>query len=366
MRTLRKEELYNIVYGAAIYGTGGGGSLTAGLALIDDALRQGKTFSLVDFDELDKDDMIATPYSCGAISPVSNAEKEKYARLPDFEREHYNMALEQMERYIGKPINACISTELGGGNTAKAMYVAATTGKYIMDADPAGRSVPALQHSTYCIYHIPMCPISVMNQFGEGAIFTHVFDDARAEELVRALAMVSQNHIAVVDHVNTAAALRDAVIRGAISQAERVGGVYRSAKAEGRDYAEETAQAGGGRLVFRGVVQSNEWGTEGGYTVGNRIICGTGPYAGRSLRIWYQNENIVACLDDKIWITVPDLSCLFDDNDQLPLLNPYGDAGTPVSVICLPAPSAWTSDRGLELFGPRFFGFDVDYQPFLS
>ena len=85
-----------------------------------------------------------------------------------------------------------------------------------------------------------------------------------------------------------------------------------------------------------------------------------------SLRIWYQNENIVAWLDDKIWITVPDLICLFDDNDQLPLLNPYGDAGTPVSVICLPAPSAWTSDRGLELFGPRFFGFDVDYQPFLS
>ena len=366
MRILGKEELYDIVYGAAIYGTGGGGSLTVGLSMIDDALRQGRTFTLVDFDELDGDDMIATPYSCGAVSPVSDAEKKKYARLPDCEKEHYNMALEQMERFIGKPIRACISTELGGGNTAKAMYVAATTGKYIMDADPAGRSVPALQHSTYCIYNIPMCPISVMNQFGEGAIFTHVFDDERAEELVRALAMVSQNHIAVVDHVNTAAALRNAVIRGAISQAERVGHAYRAAKAAGRDYAEETAQAGGGRLVFRGVVQSNDWGTEGGYTVGTRVIQGTGPYSGSTLRIWYQNENIIAWLDGKVWITVPDLICLFNEDQALPQLNPYGDAGTHVSVVCLPAPADWTTARGLELFGPRFFGFDTDYRPFLA
>ena len=340
MRILGKEELYDIVYGAAIYGTGGGGSLTVGLSMIDDALRQGRTFTLVDFDELDGDDMIATPYSCGAVSPVSDAEKKKYARLPDCEKEHYNMALEQMERFIGKPIRACISTELGGGNTAKAMYVAATTGKYIMDADPAGRSVPALQHSTYCIYNIPMCPISVMNQFGEGAIFTHVFDDERAEELVRALAMVSQNHIAVVDHVNTAAALRNAVIRGAISQAERVGHAYRAAKTAGRDYAEETAQA--------------------------RVIQGTGPYSGSTLRIWYQNENIIAWLDGRVWITVPDLICLFNEDQALPQLNPYGDAGAHVSVVCLPAPADWTTARGLELFGPRFFGFDTDYRPFLA
>ena len=46
MRILNKQELYDIVYGAAIYGTGGGGSLAAGLALIDDALTDGKTFQL--------------------------------------------------------------------------------------------------------------------------------------------------------------------------------------------------------------------------------------------------------------------------------------------------------------------------------
>ena len=139
MKNLTRQELIDIVYGAAIYGTGGGGSLTVGLELIEDALAQGKEFHLVTFDELEPDDVIGTPYSCGAISPISEEERKKYARLPDHEKDHYNMALGQMERFLGKPVKAVISTELGGGNTAKAMYVAATTGKCIMDADPAGR-----------------------------------------------------------------------------------------------------------------------------------------------------------------------------------------------------------------------------------
>ena len=55
---------------------------------------------------------------------------------------------------------------------------------------------------------------------------------------------------------------------------------------------------------------------------------------------------------------------LFNEDEGLPPLNPYGDAGTRESVICLPAPADWTTPRGLELFSPRFFGFDVDYMPF--
>ncbi len=366
MKNLTRQELIDIVYGAAIYGTGGGGSLTVGLELIEDALAQGKEFHLVTFDELEPDDVIGTPYSCGAISPISEEERKKYARLPDHEKDHYNMALGQMERFLGKPVKAVISTELGGGNTAKAMYVAATTGKCIMDADPAGRSVPALQHSTYCIHNVPMCPISVMNQFGEGAIFTHVYDDERAEDLVRALAMVSQNHIAVVDHVNTAEVLKDAVIRGAITQSLKVGKAYRLARESGADYAQAAAEAGGGKLVFRGIVESNDWGTVGGYTVGTRILRGTGAWDGHTLKIWYQNENIIAWQDGQPWIMAPDLICLFDEDEAQPQLNPYGDAGTHQSVICLPAPEDWTTPRGLELFSPRFFGFDMDYKSFFN
>ena len=364
MRTLNREDLVNILYGAAILGTGGGGSLTEGIELIDEALAAGKTFRLASFDDLAPEDLIGTPYGCGAISPLTEAERKKYARLPEAQENFYILCMKQMEAYMGKELKAVISTELGGGNTAKAMYVAATTGKCIMDADPAGRSVPALQHSTYCIHNVPMCPISVMNKFGEGAVVTSVFDDERAEDLVRALAVVSQNIVAVMDHVNTAEVLKNAVIRGAISQSEAIGKAFLTAKAQGGDFVSAVTEAGKGKPMFRGVVTKSTYETRDGFTFGDTEIRGAGEYAGHTLRVWYQNENIISWLDGEIFVTVPDLICLFDLDEKMPQLNPYAREGENVAVIALPAPNEWTTQRGLEIFGPRFFGYDVDYTPY--
>lgn len=76
MKVLSREDILDILYGGAILGTGGGGSLTKGLACIDLAISKGKTFTLASFDELDADDIIVCPYSCGAISPLSEEERK--------------------------------------------------------------------------------------------------------------------------------------------------------------------------------------------------------------------------------------------------------------------------------------------------
>ena len=364
MRNLNREDLINILYGAAILGTGGGGSLTEGIAMIDEALAAGKTFTLADFDEMDPQDLVGTPYACGAISPLTEEERRKYARLSETEESFYILGMKQMEEYMGRRLKAVISTELGGGNTATALYCGAMSGKLIADGDPAGRSVPGLQHSTYYLNDIPMCPISVMNRFGEGAILTSVFDDERAEDLVRALAVVSQNTVAVVDHVNTAQVLKNAVIRGAISHAEAIGRAFLTTRDQGGDFVSAVIQAGGGRPMFRGVVTRSRYETRDGFTFGDTVIQGAGEHEGHTLHIWYQNENIISWLDDKFFVTVPDLICVFDLDEKMPQLNPYAREGENAAVICLPAPKEWTTRRGLEVFGPRSFGYDVDYTPY--
>ena len=354
MRTLNREDLVNILYGAAILGTGGGGSLTEGIELIDEALAAGKTFRLASFDDLAPEDLIGTPYGCGAISPLTEAERKKYARLPEAQENFYILCMKQMEAYM----------ELGGHNTATALYCGAMADKLIVDGDPAGRSVPGLQHSTYYLHNVPMCPISVMNKFGEGTVVTSVFDDERAEDLVRALAVVSQNIVAVMDHVNTAEVLKNAVIRGAISQSEAIGKAFLTAKAQGGDFVSAVTEAGKGKPMFRGVVTKSTYETRDGFTFGDTEIRGAGEYAGHTLRVWYQNENIISWLDGEIFVTVPDLICLFDLDEKMPQLNPYAREGENVAVIALPAPNEWTTQRGLEIFGPRFFGYDVDYTPY--
>lgn len=362
MKKLTRENLVDILYGATILGTGGGGSLTEGIRKIDEALALNKEFILADFDDLNDDDLIATPYSCGAISPLTEEERKKYEGLPLAEEESHVIALRKMEEYLGKEVKAVISTELGGGNTATALYAGAMSGKVIVDSDPAGRSVPELQHSTYYLNDVNIYPMSVCNNFGESAILTYVANDFRAEALVRAMAVVSQNSIAVVDHVETASVLKNAVIRGAITQALEIGEAYRTAKESGANIAEAVAAAGKGKVILKGVVESNEWETVDGFTLGTIIVKGDN---GDEFKIWYKNENIITWKNGVYDATVPDLVCILNEDTKEPLLNPYGEKGMNVTVFALPAPKEWTTERGLETFGPKSFGYDVDWKPYV-
>lgn len=364
MRILDREDMMNILLGCTILGTGGGGSLDEGIRIIDEALAAKKSFRLVSFDELDPEAIIATPYACGAISPLTEEEKKKYARLKETEESMYLLNMKQAESFLGREVSAVISTELGGGNTAAAFYVGAMTDKFIVDADPAGRSVPALQHSTYYLKGVPMCPMTVMNEFGEGAVFTHVYDDERGEDLVRALAVVSRNTIAVMDHINKASVLKDAVIRGAITYAEKIGKAFREAKTSGGDYVASVISAGAGKEMFRGTVRESSFETRDGYTFGDTVLEGEGPYAGHTLHIWYQNENIISWMDGEPYVTVPDLICFFDLDEAMPQLNPYAKVGERAAIIALPAPAEWKTPGGLKIFGPESFGYNIQYKPF--
>jgi len=363
MQKLTRQDLYDILYGCTILGTGGGGDLKEGLSLIDRALDAGKEFILVGLDEVPDDALIACPYICGSISPLTEEEERKYTGLPRIGEEPPLRAFKALEEYLGKEFYGVISTELGGANTAQAFYVAASLGRYIVDADPAGRSVPELQHSTFFVGGISINPMGVANEFGDVAIVTEVVDDFRAEALVRAMAVASKNSIGVADHVATGGELRGAVIPGAISYALKIGRAYREAKEGGSDVAAEIAAAGGGFPLFKGKVRDFSWWDEDGFTFGNTYIDGEGDYANSTYRIWFKNENIVAWRDDEIDVTVPDLICVFNADRGEPVINPHYETGMRVSVIGLPAPKEWRTERGLEVFGPKHFGYDIEYVP---
>ncbi len=366
MKKLNKQELYDILYGCTILGTGGGGLLDEGIKLIDKGLEMGKEFILANLDEVNSEDLIAVPYYCGAISPETEEIRKKYENLPIYGDEPTIKAMETLEKHMEKEIKGVISTELGGGNTAIAFYTGAMMNKYIVDGDPAGRSVPGLQHTTYFINGLPITPIALANHFGETAIFTEVVNDFRAEELVRAIAVVSKNTVGVADHPVKAGKLRDAVIKGAISYSQGIGEAFRNAKDSGKNVSEEVAKAGGGAVTFEGVVEDFEWNTVDGFTIGNVVFRGIGKYKYDEYRIWFQNENIISWLNKKPYITVPDLICVFNSDTSNPINNPYYEKGMRVSICALPAPKEWQTKKGLDIFGPKSFNYDIEYVPMFN
>jgi len=233
----------------------------------------------------------------------------------------------------------------------------------ILDADPAGRAVPEVTHSTYYLAGLPAGPIVMANEFGETFLAQNISDDLRAEQIVRALAQASRNDIAAIDHALELRVLRNALIPGTITKAMHMGATLRNAQAKGEDVPQAVAQSGGGFVAFTGQVSQCDWRTEAGFTLGSMTLAGDGRHHGDSYHIWIKNENMAAWHNDVLHATIPDMICVIDRDTHEPVTNPNYAIGQNLAVIILPAPEPFLSPKGLEAFGPRYLGLDSAYRP---
>ena len=361
MKTLTRQNLSDILHGAAILGAGGGGDLSEGLGLIDTALAAGKTFNLVSLDEVPDDALICTPYFLGAISAMSAEEEAAYAGLPRGAEHPMLTAYRGFQEHLGREFYGVTPCELGGSNTAAAFFPAAMSGHMLLDADPAGRAVPEITHSTYYLAGLPASPIFAANEFGETIVLDNVCDDRRAETLVRALSQVSRNDIAAIDHALPMRDLRSALIEGTITKAMRLGETWREAIRDGADAAAAVAAASEGFDAFRGVAVDCRYQTEQGFTLGEIRVVGSGVFAGKEARVSVKNENMALWIDGRAFATVPDLICLLDEEAGDPISNPDCHNGQRVSLLVLSGPEAFKTENGLEIFGPKYAGIDMEY-----
>jgi len=371
MKTLDRQQLLDMLLGCTILGTGGGGDLEAGVRYIDAALDAGKVCKLANLDELTDEQLIFTPYALGA-TVASEDETGEYDRLPQSKNAPILNAVDRLESHIAKPLDGTLACELGGENTAIAFYVAAMKSGYVLDADIAGRAVPEITHSTFYLNKLDPAPLVLSNQFGETLLCEQVHDDIRAEQIARAFAMVSCNDIAAVDHPLELRHLRGKVIEGTLSKALDLGQALRIAGVNQLDAAKAVAELAGGRVLFRGQVSSAHSNIEDGFTIGEVLISGSAvgeleadckANTGDTYLIRFKNENMVGLLNNKIQVTIPDLICVLDVDRHLPVTNPDYSIGANVAVIAFPAPAEFLTAEGLEVFGPKYFGLDVDYKP---
>lgn len=218
MRRLTPTEIDDVLVGCAIRGTGGGGSLAGARETMRRDLEAGRVIRLVGLDDLDDDVWTASPYVAGALPPDGELTPLADGVAPEALR-----ALLALQDHLGESIGAVVATELGAENTADAMSAAAAMDCPLLDADPAGRAVPELSHSTFNLAGVPITPLALSTRHGDTAVITHVASEERAELMVRALASVSGDSVGVADHATRVGALDGVLIPGAISAAGRLG-----------------------------------------------------------------------------------------------------------------------------------------------
>jgi DUF917 family protein len=100
--------------------------------------------------------------------------------------------------------------------------------------------------------------------------------------------------------------------------------------------------------------------TTTGFARGDAAVDGLDASHGRLLVLRFQNEHLVAELDGTAVATTPDLIIVLDTESGEPITTEALRYGHRVSVLAAPADERWHSPEGIELVGPRYFGYDLD------
>lgn len=365
IRTLSEQEVTDLMVGAAIQGTRSSDT-TVMIRQAKALLAAGKRFNIVSVDELPDDWTIVT--AAGGIGGGGAwpyvTERINQQNVPSVSNPT-EIALRALSQHLGKTFNAVIRNEAAEA-TLNAFEVATAVDLPVVDACPAGRAKPEVEESLPFINGISVTPAALVTRWGDTIFLDKTVDDYRYEDIARAIAVGSGGGVSNARGVLSGRDVKRVTIHGALSEAILFGRTVREAAAQGKDPIDALLKVSGAHKMFAGVVSRADEKGARGFTWWDIELQGSGAYSGHTYRIWVKNENILSWLDSKPDVMSPDLIYNLDPKTAEAIsssgLGGYS-MGTEVVIVARPAPSpAWRTPKGIEVIGPRHFGFDFDYQ----
>lgn len=366
-------DIADFVHGLVLFGTGGGGG-PAGPIIdrLTAALPTDARIGWTDIDELPDDAWSFSVAGVGGRLPAEGPNPELLRRtglvtqaFADV-RDLQLAAARTLAELHGVQLGAVISVELGSGNTVTPLLVAMALGIPLVDGDYCGRAKPEIQQSTLEIEGRGIWPLVFIDRWGDVVHIPHAVSTAMVDRIGRHLCSAALGGIAVARALLPVAEARQAIVRGSCEAAFQAGQVIRDASARGADpITAVTAHLHGVRL-FDGVVERTDEDPESGYQfhICTHRLTGSGGNAGQTAAIWVKNEHHVVWIDGTPRAMSPDIIAVLERPSGRPLTNHEIAPGREVAVIAAPPlDPRWRTAKGIELLGPRAFGFNFDYRP---
>ncbi|MBI1280601.1 MAG: DUF917 family protein [Anaerolineaceae bacterium] len=352
-RMIDVQNVEDIALGAAVLGTGGGGDPYVGKLMANEAIRKFGPVELVTVDEMQDDDMSVAIAMMGA--PTVMVEK-----MPG--GNECVEAFNAVQSYLGKPIKYVYSIEAGGINSTIPITLAAQLRLPLVDIDGMGRAFPEIQMVTHNLFGITATPFTIADEKGNSAVLSTI-DNRWMETFARSIAVNMGATAMIGAYAATGKQQREAAVYGTMSFAEKIGKTIRAARAEHTDVIQALKDVTKGFVVFHGKLTDVQRKTVAGFARGEAILEGIAENAGSTMKIQFQNENLMAEKDGKIIVSVPDLITMVEEDTGEPLTTEQLRYGFRVMVLAMPAHQHWRSEKALTVVGPRYFGYDVDYVP---
>lgn len=348
MRYVTVEDIDDLVAGAMVLGSGGGGDWYAPRQMLLHALETFGPVPLVDAADLDPDAPVLPVLSAGTPS----------ALVEMFHGERESALLRALvEQALPRPCVAVLPVQPGPVNALIPLVVAAQLGLPCIDADLMLRCFPAIEMTVFTLAGIPPAPLFAVDARGSSVVLDAA-SDADAASTVSALLRSCMPHMGLVALISTYRVTAGDCARltagSGLTRCMRIGRVLRGSHGS----PDGLAEFGAARL-FTGVVAELLHRTTGGFPRGVLSIEASGDPT-RVMRIDFQNENLVATEDGVVAVTVPDLINLIDADTGTVMQTVDVLVGQRVHVVAMPVGDTWHTPDGVALVGPRAFGLDVD------
>ena len=355
VRIVEAADLDDIATGGAILGTGGGGDPYVGKLMAKEAIRKHGPVTLVDVESFADDALIAPVCMMGA--PTVMTEK-----LP--QGEEIVIALRKLEKFMGRKVDGLLCGEAGGINSTTPFVAAAATGLPLIDGDGMGRAFPELQMTTFGMCGVSATPMVLGDDKGN-SVLLETIDNRWTERLARSATVDMGGSALLAFYPMDGAKAKESTVRGTLSLCAELGRTLVAARARHADPVEAIRAALAAEIIFTGRVKDVLRRTIGGFARGEADVEGLDAFRGRRLRLAFQNEFLIAERDGEPLVTTPDMITLLEAETGAPVTADGMRYGVRVAALACPCAAAWRSERGVQLVGPRYFGYDLDYRPFV-
>lgn len=354
VRTIDVGDMEDIATGGAILGTGGGGDPYIGKLMAQEAIRRHGPVRLIDVGDL-PDDALVVPV-CMMGAPTVMAEK-----LP--QGDELMRAFRALETLLGRKIDAVHCGEAGGINSTTPFVVAAASGLPLIDGDGMGRAYPELQMETFGMHGVSATPMVLCDDKGN-TLTLETVSNRWTERLARAATIEMGGSALLAFYPMSGDQAKRSTVRGTLSLCARLGEALRAAHDGHREPVAEIAGILEADTIFVGRVTDVDRRTEGGFARGAARFEGLDGWKGQTLRLEFQNEFLMAERNGEITATTPDLITVLDSETGRPVTADSLRYGLRLSALVFPCNPQWLTPQGIELVGPRYFGYATDYRPY--
>lgn len=337
MKLLAQKDYQNILEGANLLGTGGGGTISNGLSLIK---KISKPIELISLKELKSNETICTVFGVGGKENCDPLIASK-------------TAMTVFKKILRKKVSALIPVEVGAESIGTVLFIASELGIPVIDGDIVGlRSSPEIFLETITLRGLSRTPCSIADDKGNSAVLLESKDLKQLEKFLRNFALSVGGDAFVAGYPLLIKDLWDTVPDGSISLAEETGKKLKQLRRQTLSFEEflknEEWQLLGTGIIVGVKKDASQGFTQGTYQIRNK---------NERFLVVFKNENLILLQNKKVILTCPDSISLLD-LDRLAGVNNFEEnRGKRVAILGKKAIPIWRTKEGKKLFSPKNLGF---------